>query len=134
MWILAVAVLVLVASVGSIACRLAQGPTLRKIRPTALEVSGEVVGRSSISSGNAGAYYSTPVVRYYINGKSHEAPIANPVFRRPAEVGTSMTILVSPDHPSTPMDPYAGMGSIMRGNLLLASLGVLLLVWGIVRL
>ncbi|MFE9453587.1 hypothetical protein [Streptomyces sp. NPDC006739] len=134
MWILALAVVTLALSLGSIVHRLVQVPTLRKIRPTAMEISGEVIDNTSTSSGNAGAYYSTPVVRYYVDGKRYEAEIANPVFRRPAAVGTSMTILVSPHHPFSPMDPYGGMGSGMRGKFLVAALGVALLVLGIVRL
>ncbi|MER6072901.1 DUF3592 domain-containing protein [Streptomyces sp. NPDC001817] len=125
---------VLVASLVSMARELRQNVTLRQVRPTALELSAEVIDNSATRSGKPGAYFLTPVVRYYVDGKRHEAEIANPSFGRPADVGSSMTVLVSPDHPYSPMDPYGGLGATLRGTLVTAVLSTLLLVWQVVLL
>ena len=100
--------------------------TLPQIRSAALELSAEVIGNSAARSGKPGAYFLTPVVRYYIDGKRYEAEIANATFGRPTDVGSSMTILVSPDSPYSPMDPYGGLGATLRGAIITAVLSTLL--------
>ncbi|MEU5538977.1 hypothetical protein [Streptomyces sp. NPDC020362] len=94
----------LVASLVTIARELCRNVTLRQVRPTAIELSAEVIGNSATRSGKPGAYILPPVVRYYVDGKRHETEIANPAFGRPVDVGSSMTVLVSPD------SPYSGPG------------------------
>ncbi|UXY28158.1 DUF3592 domain-containing protein [Streptomyces sp. HUAS TT20] len=130
-WVLVTAG-VLMASLVTMARELRQNVTLRQIRPTALELSGEVIDNSATSSGKPGAYFLTPVVRYYIDGKRYEAEIVNATFGRPADVGSSMTVLVSPESPYSPMDPYGGLGATLRGAISTGVLSTLLLVWQLV--
>ncbi|MCD9878404.1 DUF3592 domain-containing protein [Streptomyces guryensis] len=127
-WLLVTAGL-LVASLVTMVRELRQGMTLRQIRPTALELSAEIVDNRATGSGKPGAYFLTPVVRYYIDGRRYEAGIANASFGRPAEIGSSMTVLVSPDSPYSPMDPYGGLGATLRGAIVTAVLCTLLLAW-----
>lgn len=108
---------------------LREGVTLRQIRPTALELQAEIVDNRATGSGKPGAYFLTPVVRYHIDGKRYEAGIANASFGRPAEIGSSMTVLVSPDNPYSPLDPYGGLGATLRGAVVTAVLCTLLLAW-----
>lgn len=122
---------VLVASLVTMARELRQNVMLRQVRPTALELSAEVIGNRATRSGKPGAYFLTPVVRYHIDGKRYEAEIANASFGRPAETGSSMTVLVSPGHPYSPMDPYGGLGATLRGAIVTAVLSALLLGWQI---
>ncbi|MGW3173405.1 hypothetical protein [Streptomyces sp. NPDC001153] len=119
------------ASLATMAHELRQNVTLRQIRPTALELQAEVIDHSATQSGKPGAYFLTPVVRYFIDGKRYETELANASSGRPADVGSSMTVLVSPDHPYSPMDPYGGMGATLRGAIVTAVLSTLLLVWQI---
>jgi hypothetical protein len=127
-WVLVTAA-VLVASLVTMARELRRNVTLRQIRPTALELSAEVIDNSATSSGKPGAYFLTPVVRYYIDGKRYESEIVNATYGRPADVGSSMTVLVSPDSPYSPMDPYGGLGATLRGAVITGVLCTLLLVW-----
>ncbi|WP_316741466.1 hypothetical protein [Streptomyces sp. MK7] len=122
------------ASLVTMAREMRRNVTLRQIRPTALEVSAEVVGDRATRSGKPGAYFLTPVVRYHIDGKRYEAEIANATYRRPADVGSFTTVLVSPDFPYSPMDPYGGLGATLRGALVTAVLSTLLLIWQIALL
>ncbi|MQY36670.1 hypothetical protein SRB17_46720 [Streptomyces sp. RB17] len=122
------------ASLVTMARELRRNVTLRQIRPTALELSAEVIGNTATQSGKPGAYFLTPVVRYSIDGKRYETEIANASFGRPADVGSSMTVLVSPDHPYSPMDPYGGLGGTLRGAIVTAVLSTLLLAWQIALL
>ncbi|RPF31817.1 DUF3592 domain-containing protein [Streptomyces sp. TLI_185] len=119
----------LVASLVTMVRELRQGLTLRQIRPAALEMQAEVVDNRATRSGRPGAYFLTPVVRYYIHGKRYEAGIANASFGRPVEIGSSMTVLVSPESPYSPMDPYGGPGATLGGAIVTAVLSTLLLVW-----
>lgn len=120
---------VLVMSLVTIVRERTRNVTLRQIRPTALELSAEVIGSSASDSGKPGAYLLTPVVRYFLDGRRYEAELANSDFGRPVEVGSSMTVLVSPHSPYTPLDPYGGLGARLRGALATAVLSTLLLVW-----
>ncbi|WP_225835058.1 hypothetical protein [Streptomyces sp. NK08204] len=122
------------ASLVTMARELRNNVTLRQIRPTALELSAEVIDNRATESGKPGAYLLTPVVRYHIDGKRYEAEIANASFGRPADLGSSMTVLVSLDSPYSPMDPYGGLGATLRGAIFTAVLSTLLLVWQIALL
>ena len=124
----------LVASLVTMVRELRQGVTLRQIRPTALEMQAEVVDNRAARSGRPGAYFLTPVVRYSIDGKFYEAGIANASFGRPVEIGSSMTVLVSPESPYGPIDPYGGLGATLGGAIVTAVLCTLLLVWQLVLL
>ncbi|WP_405780338.1 hypothetical protein [Streptomyces sp. NBC_00859] len=126
--------LMLLSSIGTIASKLRRNMTLRRMRPHAIELSGEVIDNSATRSGKAGAYFLTPVVRYYINGKRYESDISNPVFNQPVAVGSWMTILVSPDNPYSPMDPYGGLGSMMRSAIFTTAVSALLFVWALALL
>ncbi|MGW7528410.1 DUF3592 domain-containing protein [Streptomyces sp. NPDC054783] len=119
------------ASLVTMAREMRRNVTLRQIRPTALELQAEVIGNNATQSGNRGAYFLTPVVRYYVDGKRYETEVANASSGRAADVGSSMTVLVSPDHPYSPMDPYGGLGATLRGAIVTAVLSTLLLVWQI---
>ena len=132
-WLVVTAAL-LVASLVTMVRELRQGVTLRQIRPTALAMQAEVVDHRATRSGKPGAYFLTPVVRYCIDGRRYEAGIANASFGRPAEIGSSMTVLVSPDFPYSPMDPYGGLGATLGGAIVTAVLCTLLLVWQLVLL
>ncbi|MFE7859205.1 DUF3592 domain-containing protein [Streptomyces sp. NPDC057403] len=132
-WVLVTAG-VLVASLVTVVRELRDHVTLRRIRPTARELQAEIVDHRATRSGRPGAYFLTPVVRYVLDGRRYEAGIANASFGRPAEVGSAMTVLVSPDSPYSPMDPYGGLGATLRGALVTAVLSAALLVWGIATL
>ncbi|MEW2158500.1 DUF3592 domain-containing protein [Streptomyces sp. NPDC007189] len=120
---------VLVTSLVTAARERRRNVTLRQIRRRALNLPAEVIGNSAAASGKPGAYFLTPVVRYRIDGKRYEAEIVNASYGRPADAGSSMTVLVSPDSPYSPMDPHGGLGATLRGALVTAALSTLLLAW-----
>ena len=94
-----------------------------RVRRHGVELQADVVDNESSPGGNQNAYHLTPVVRYHVNGRAYKAALRNASGGR-GFVGSSMTIVVHPDHPYAPYDRRGGMGTQSRNLLLLFALTV----------
>jgi hypothetical protein len=98
----------------------------RRARRTGVELQAEVV--DNVANPRVGfdrGYALSPVVCYYLDGRSYEAVIVNASGFR-TELGSFMTIVVNPDSPDKPYDRYQGMGD--RES---ASVAALILIVGL---
>ncbi|WP_163567273.1 DUF3592 domain-containing protein [Fodinicola feengrottensis] len=68
-----------------------------RIRRSGIRVTGEVIGDDPRSRGSSGGYLLVPIVRYDIDGKQTEAPVANSTDKR--EVGDRLDLVVDPAKP-----------------------------------
>jgi hypothetical protein len=113
----------LVACVSAMVREVRRRVPLRRVRRGGVQSTAEIVDVSTRGSSKPGAYYMTPIVRYHLGGKVYEAEVVNAQMDRP-QVGSSMTVVVSPEFPWTPMDPYGGLGATLRGAIVGAVLSV----------
>lgn len=101
-----------------------------KARYRGVQLQADIVDNDTSPSGRRGAYYLTPVVRYHLEGRAYTAAIGNASSAARSR-GSSMTVVVDPEHPYLPFDRFGGMGSAARGSLLVVPLAVVLVVLAI---
>ena len=119
-----------VAAVGSGRKELA----FQRAKRQGVELQAEVMDNAPSPSGNKGAYYLTPVVRYRLEGHTYTAELANASATPGIARGSGVTIVVHPDHPYEPFDRFGGMGAMARGSLLFLPLSLVLVAMAAARL
>jgi hypothetical protein len=84
----------------------------RRVRRAGRAVVGEVTALDPKYRAYYGLYQLTPVVRYDVDGHSHEARVANQSGA--VEIGSSLDLFLDPADPGTPFTAY---GQAISGAL-----------------
>lgn len=113
----------LVFGIGAAAKAVSDEAAFLRVRRRGVRLQADVVDNYTSPTGNRNSYFLTPVVQYRLDGRSYKAELCNPGGGR-GSVGSSMTVMVHPDHPYAPFDRYGGMGTRSRNLLLLFALTV----------
>ncbi|GAA1661732.1 hypothetical protein GCM10009765_09080 [Fodinicola feengrottensis] len=91
-----------------------------RIRRSGIRVTGEVIGDDPRSRGSSGGYLLVPIVRYDIDGKQTEAPVANSTDKR--EVGDRLDLVVDP---ANRWEPWVLYHNMFSQSLVIYAIGLL---------